>query len=156
WFCYRAEDFTAIPDWLKNHPNLVAVVPDQERGSSRDPTGREATLDATRVLDTLIQELGLEAPELTRDPLAFFAKQLRRSLWTDEAAPDDVYAIRALIDRIERARKLEGSPDVVQRELEAMREALRRSDHREAIRQARQIRLDSLDPTLLREIATSM
>jgi tetratricopeptide (TPR) repeat protein len=158
WFCYRAEDLAALPDWLKNHQNLVAVVPEEERASSLQPTDRELTLDATRVLDKLIQELELEAPELTRDPLGFFAKQLRQSLWSeDEAATaDDVYAIRALIERVERARKREIAPEVVQPDLEAMREALRRSDYREAIRRARLIKLETLDPTLLREIAISM
>jgi len=157
WFCYRAEDLAAIPDWLKSQQDLVAVVPELERGSSEDQSGREATLDATRVLDTLIKEFGLNPPELTRDPLGFFAQQLRHSLWTDEAAAvDDVYAIRALIERVERARNLEVAHLVPQPELDAMRDALRRSDHREAIRHAQQIRLGLLDPTLLREISTSM
>jgi tetratricopeptide (TPR) repeat protein len=156
WFCYRAEELAAMPDWLTNHPNFVAVVPDQSEGSDIDSSDRATTLDATRVLDTLIQELGLAAPELTRDPLGFFAQQLRQSLWTDEAVgSDDVYAIRALIERVERARELEIAPAIEQPDLEAMREALRRSDHRQAIRRARLIDLGSLEPTVLREIATS-
>src|SRR5262249_12129522 len=125
------------------------------RGSA-ERAGRGPTLDATRVLDTLIRELNLQVPEPTRDPLGFFPQQLRDSLWTEEGAvSDDVYAIQALIKRVERARQLEIAPDANHHELEAMREALRRSDHREAIRSAQRIQLAALDHALLREVAIS-
>jgi tetratricopeptide (TPR) repeat protein len=158
WFCYRLEEMDAIPTWLKNHQSVVAVVPDDEQTTSINPAGRESTLDATRVLDTLIRELQLAAPEITRNPLGFFAQQLRESLWIDDGATaDDVYGIRALIERVERAQRLETALDPIHGDdVEAMREAIRRSDYREAIRNARKIDLRSLGWTLLQEIATSM
>src|SRR5262249_35101066 len=57
-------------------------------------------------------------------------------------------------ERVERAAEHDRNSIVAQPELEAMRDALRRSDHREAIRRALEIKLETLEPIVLREIAT--
>ena len=108
---------TAEPGPERNAPK-AAPQNDATAGVSA-----EATLDATAALDTLIRELRLDAPELTRDPLGFFAQQLRQSLWADDTTTtEDVYAIRAVIERVERAKTLETDPASDRHaDLEAMR-----------------------------------
>ncbi|HXJ93627.1 MAG TPA: tetratricopeptide repeat protein [Terriglobia bacterium] len=167
WFCYRSAEAQDMPAWLKDSANFCAVLPRQPAEASRDAAesrlsggiGKEPVLEATAVLDALIREFGLQPPPLTRDPLGFFARQLRGALWsgeTDEGTAD-VYAIRGLIERVEQAKGAEEQlRSKVNAELEAMREALRRSDYRSAVKEARRITLASLGAQQLRELADSM
>ena len=61
-------------------------------------------MPAAAVLDELIQAFQLEPPALTRDPLGFFARQLRDALLGDRPSESvsDVYSIQSVIDRVER------------------------------------------------------
>jgi tetratricopeptide (TPR) repeat protein len=183
WFYYSRAEADGMPDWLQRHPNLSVVLPrlpvttgpgGSQRGlageASTEPVlaaerspetdaSKEPVLKATFVLDALIREFGLEPPRLTRDPLGFFAEQLRQTLWTDEGEEEtgDVYSIRALIEHLENAKRTEEETRLkANTELEAMREALRRSDYRSAVRAAQTINLESLDGDQLREVANSM
>lgn len=72
WFCYRDMDIKALPDWLKRHEDVTFVVPSK--------TSQARLLDARTVLQTLIDELRLPAPDLTIDPVGTFLKRLRTSL----------------------------------------------------------------------------
>src|SRR5207249_3384651 len=132
------------------------------------------------VLDALIRQFGLKPPPLTQDPIGFFAQQLRQALWADEGKQEteDVYAIHALIERVEKAKGAEEQLRVklevpsaargvliipeeqvrvkVEAQLEAVREALRQSDYTSAVRGAQRVDLTLLNCPQLREVANSM
>ncbi len=184
WFCYRNDSIDALPDWLKSHENVYFVVPQkvaqesvpesveaETAGQSRlrssgqsdvkskaAKTTEEPTLPAQQVLDKLIQTFALSAPMLTSDPLGYFANYLRSSLPQEEGGRSaaDLYFIKSVVERIERAKEREDSDRqalrVIESTLEDIRNALRRSQYREAIIQARGIQLKDMSSTQLREL----
>jgi tetratricopeptide (TPR) repeat protein len=193
WFCYKRSDVDSIPDWLKYHANISFVVPNKKPISKPDPgpaaTGTDArlkpgqplvedvkstassaeklgepVLPADTVLDKLIRAFELMAPELTKDPLGFFAKQLDNSLPKDPASDTDydIYAIKRVIERVTRAKQRDDNEAVsvagepLDSHLEDVRDALRRADYREAIRQGSQIVLSDLSSEDLAELADAM
>ena len=109
---------------------------------SRKESG-ESRLPAEDVLSELIQALELPAPELTANPLVFLSKQLRFSLPVEDInTPEtDIYLIKSVIERIERAqqREQEAVP-AAKAQLEKVRDAARRSQYKEAINAAAEIR----------------
>jgi hypothetical protein len=152
WFCYQRSVIQALPNDLTEHPNVFFVVPELSKTGSdsrRSPVRRasqsrkpstgdkasEAYLDASAALDALVAGLALDAPPLTRDPLGFFAKQLRHSLPPDEGVNKrpDPYLITKVIKRIERASQ---NLTATEQKLESVRDAVRRSQYREAISSA--------------------
>src|SRR5262249_11822649 len=127
---------------------------------SSAPKGR--TLEgAAAVFDSLIRALALEVPPLTQDPLGFFAEQLRRSLIpveTDGQSIEDVYGMNPLIQRIEAlsrdwADRRTAGEETEDTHLVAARDALRRSQYRDAIDHAAAVELDGLSDTQLSELA---
>lgn len=142
----------------------IAPAAEIEPKKSSEAKSDEPTLPARQVFDTLIEALGPPSPELTNDPLGFFSKQLTASLPTEVAAAgeSDIYFISSVIERIERARKAERAwkeqADALQRTealLESVRDAVRRSQYREAISQIGRMprsELDLLDEKQLREL----
>nr|MBA3441711.1 SIR2 family protein [Pyrinomonadaceae bacterium] len=189
WFCYRQAEIESLPDWLKFHPDVNFVI-HQQKSKSQSDTERvegessiqsrmtlppqaeakgisdkgseEPVLPAQQVLDKLIQAFALKAPNLTSDPLQFFADQLRRSLPQDDAGQSegDIYFIKSVVERIERAKQREQEEtqtiQLIESQLEKVRDALRRSQYREAIEQGRTIRTDNMTATQLRELMNAM
>jgi hypothetical protein len=94
WFCYRQTDIDLLPDWLKNNPQVCFVA-----------LSRTGTLPATQIFDKLIQVFELALPEIITDPLSFFANSLRTFVLQDDK--EDIYLMRSVIERIERARRWE-------------------------------------------------
>jgi tetratricopeptide (TPR) repeat protein len=174
WFCFRRDSADSLPDWLRGHEDVVfvfprepvrsapAVVEEKAVASSSadlpdntvigpipDERAGQSTLPAQDVFDGLIRELGLEAPELVRDPLGFFARQL------DEAIPQsglqgqelgDPYSLKSVVKRMEHAQRLEReTTKETERSLENIRDAVRRSSYLEAIRVAKNVRSKDLD-----------
>src|SRR5262249_50049672 len=143
-------------------------------GGLPDMTDSE-TLSAQRAIERLIQDLHLDAPPLTRDPLSFLADSLKASLvetGTGETG-GDIYSIKQLIERIERAsereREAEGAvlpsrdseatapPQTEAGELlEGIRDALRRSQFREMVVAGRAIPKSSLSVEQLSELMRMM
>jgi len=194
WFCYRRDDVDTLPDWLKYHPQVYFVGPPVKESSRQnvdelnengkiakkpmkeaipeDVKGflgkkdNESTLPAQKVFDMLIQKFDLEAPELTTDPLGFYAKYLCRTLMHDnpEKGESDIYFIRSVIDRIEQAKeeekvKLEKpkkKEKMINHKVEELRYAIRRSQYREAIRLATVIDKSELSSQQLRELMNAM
>jgi hypothetical protein len=123
WFCHRATEVESLPDWLRFHPDVCFVLPKAEPEET-EPLPRperveapEMTLSAdasvsrlpaTEVLDALVQALSLAAPELTRDPLGFFARQLSGTLPLDtlEEGGGDPYFFSGLSAQVEQANVL--------------------------------------------------
>lgn len=171
WFCYRRNSIEALPDWVKLHPDVYFVLPplesvragksdekrrdkdqkmlifDAEFKGSSDKENREPTLSSREVLDELIRSFDLQAPQLTSEPLEFFAEHLRLALPQDgvENIERDAYLINSVIARIARAHTREKETiHKVENQLEKVRDAIRRSQYREAIQLANSISIDDL------------
>jgi tetratricopeptide (TPR) repeat protein len=169
WFCYQRSAIHALPEELRTHPNVFFVVPEGQRTASdasriRTTEGRKATasqtsveptLPASEVLDALVTTFELQAPPLTRDPLGFFADQLRRSLPQDAEAHSgrDIYLIRKVIKRIELAGR---NLSVTDSKLETVRDALRRSQYKDAILSGRVLASAELDDDQVRELIEAL
>jgi len=100
---------------------------------TKDLEVRPSGLTAQAVFDTLIQSFHLDTPALIKDPLAFLAAHLRAALPPQEEG--DTYLIGSVAERIERAgRYLQESIQALDRQLEEVRDALRRAQYRDVIR----------------------
>lgn len=105
---------------------------------------KENVLSAQRVFDHLVKSFELSAPPLVQSPLDFYAQQMERSL--PQGAPgtygSDPYSFHSVIHRLRRAERLEKETQAeIDRCLETVRDAVRRSLYREAIQGAGEIRL---------------
>jgi len=139
WFCYRAEEAERLPAWLKEHRNMFMV---------KEAADKE--LSAKAVLDAMNRAFDLESPLLTANPLEFFAKHLRDSLLD---STDDVYAIRSVIERLERARDTENIVGgTVESQMERVRDAIRRSDYDSALQAALHLDLSAMAAEALEEL----
>ena len=173
WFCYSREAHANLPEWLKDHKNVYCVLPPQietERLSRETEDGGEpgglqaesiervaidskgegqAVLSAQTVFDELIQALGLEAPPILSDPLSFLAEDMARQLSAEEETTDAnlIYGIDEVIERIRSAREREEESEQpgVSAALEAVRNALRSSRYKDAIRDLATLQTDDLD-----------
>lgn len=168
WFCYRADAADTLPDWLKNHEDVIFVrsavassfaTGDKElaaaathiepsNGSSED-LAQKPTLPAQIVFDELIRELRLDAPEIVRDPLSFLSRQLRSTISGEQYGDrtgTDPYSLASVVRRIARAQRLEAEASVeVEVKFEKVRDAVRRSSYSEAIFAAGDVRIGVLD-----------
>jgi len=187
WFCYKRRDAQALPQWLISDPNVFVVVPDERKKADLPDSGQptaisanaprakahdsdayslsgsnpdEPFLRATDVFDQMIQAFKLDAPPLTKDPLTFYAKHLKASLLGDKSdeLENDVYAIRSVIESLERLKASAGQLPVSKTEsrLESFRNAVRQSKQREAIRIAKKIPIGKLTPEQLREVMSAL
>jgi tetratricopeptide (TPR) repeat protein len=180
WFCFRRGSMDDLPDWLTSDPDVLFVLPDDatakaksgpepqpvQQGFSSLPIPgeaiesgkpldeeKESTLTAVQVFDALITGFGLSTPDLTKDPLNFYARQLRSQLGTksqEESEKDTFYSFHAVIERVERAAKAE--KDATPDELQASRDAMGKADYLGAIRAAGQVQLNLLPAAKLSEL----
>jgi tetratricopeptide (TPR) repeat protein len=158
-----------LPDWLRNHPHVIFVVPKEilpessSNNESQTVSGRGntpkslekgdglkgSTLDAQKVFGAMIQHLGIEPPLLTQDPLQHFREHLETSLPQDAGGQQDPYSFQAVIAQIGRAKEQEQEqqPDV----LEPIRNAFRKAQYRETIQLVQKILLNGLENDLQRQ-----
>src|SRR2546421_381644 len=169
WLKKHEDVYFVVPQPVKESATPHAEAPKGESGgraqeslpasvamkAASGTTSKEPTLDAKQVLDKLIQTFDLQSPSLTSDPLQFFADFLRRSLpkedESEEAEEGDIYFIKSVIERIERAKQKEEEEaaesrkrekkEAIESQLEKVRDALRRSQYSEAINIGREINL---------------
>ena len=177
WFCYSRQGFEDIHPDVKFHPDVRFVLPPSkpapseppgapstEKGHSYSatPSGmepgpaetEEPALPATHVFDALIQAFGVPEPPLTRDPLGFWAKQIGRLLPTEDDRVEDVYSLRRVARRLERAAdEWAVSTDAAERSFEEVLRAVRTSEYGHAIATARQMSLADLDDEQIRQLA---
>jgi tetratricopeptide (TPR) repeat protein len=149
WFCHRGDAVDRLPGFLRGRTDVCFVVPPEAKHDSDDPR-----LDAIQVLHELSRTLEIEAPALTRNPIEFYAEHLRASLLVSESpepVPDhDVYRLEPMIARLSA---MAGEWDVEKSDLlEQIRDAVRRSDYRAAVRLMDGLRLDALSAEQLDEI----
>ncbi|MCB9613728.1 MAG: SIR2 family protein [Sandaracinus sp.] len=136
WFCYSQRALEALPTWVREHPNVCFVLPEAP----------ETALPADRVFDELLRVFEVEAPPITRDPLHFYADQLRRLVPERAAdAPPDPYFFEDVIRRLQRAARLLGDDArKVEPALEQVRDAVRRGRYALAAKRANAVPLKSL------------
>ncbi len=184
WFCHTRKDMELMPEWLRENSHVYTVVPPREEsqpkesilridqrsggeerdeslllGESKGAVGTEMrtpSQPAQQVFDKLIRSFSLDAPELTRDPLGFYAKSLKNSLLLEDGTTltgeTDLYSIRSVIGRIEAAKQAEADREILESPLERVRDAMRRSSYREAISHAQSIDYNNLESPELREL----
>lgn len=92
WFCYRQEELKDLPDWLRNHPDVFFVVPEDksdsaETGATFDRRNAvsissfsETTLPALEIFERFIDVLDVQPSEIDIDPVNFFIKRLQNAL----------------------------------------------------------------------------
>src|SRR5215213_247824 len=185
WFCYRKSAVDLLPEQFRNSSDIWFVVPSEKssskttaepisvnpeagQGTKAKPLSGESndgpSLSAEAVMDKLIQAFQPELPELTRNPLAFFVRNLETSLPFDDATEPgtDLYTIKNVIERVRRAKRREDEEIAAatitpsESNLEKVRDAVRRADYTEAVRQAVQIQLSKLSSQDLEELADAM
>jgi tetratricopeptide (TPR) repeat protein len=171
WFCYKAANIGDLPAFLRSSRDVRFVVRAESPKTLEDSSGggkewlgvgrvtregesqREPVLPAADVFDELIRQFNLEAPLLIRDPLGYLAEHLRRSLPPAEegTAGQDLYRIGKVIETVEGAKAA-----LKWALLEPLRDALRRSQYREAVREAGKIGLMDVDSEQVREVMVAM
>jgi len=181
WFCHRVDEIAALPAFLREHDDVCFVVADAAGAVPAPPTdddgdgdaadregndegsppgdGSAGRLDAVTVLDALIRALDLEEPELTQNPIAFFATQLRTSLLESGAVDDDVYGLRSMTARLDQMRdhweRADGAQPGVMAQLDAIETAMRRSQYAEVIEVALALDLGALSDEQLVAVRSS-
>jgi tetratricopeptide (TPR) repeat protein len=171
WCCYQRSDWQSLPDWLQKNASVRFVVPEESSaiGTSAPEHGTSASaiagaaastlgnggksdskLDAQFVFDELIKALAVDSPELTQNPIKFFADQLDRSLLQDSAMQSrDMYGIKSTVEEMREAAKwiieYRDRRTATQKQLDAIREALRGAKYSEAMSLAMEIRLDQIN-----------
>ena len=157
--CREKRSNRAVIGQIEKPTDDLSAVGDIDEIPSAVSSGRQmsAVLAAQDVFEALIRELALKAPELVRDPLAFFATQLRQALLSTEdptGRPEaDPYSLRSVVERIELARRQQISEArEMEVTLEGVRDALRRSQHLDAARKARSVKFASLDADHSKEL----
>ncbi|MCA9454902.1 MAG: SIR2 family protein [Nitrospira sp.] len=185
WFCHTKNDAELMPEWLKSNMQVFLVTPPKEEsqmneaflkkdrvGGIREGLGNQLLLEellvsagdemripvlsAQQVFDKFNTIFSLETPELTRDPLGFFAKLLKNSLlFEDGPAPadeTDIYFLRSVIERVEAAKQKETTGELRESPLEEIRIAMRKSRYRDAILQGLKIDYANLEGSEIREL----
>jgi tetratricopeptide (TPR) repeat protein len=178
WFCYRKESVANLPDWLAKHPDVRLVIPDDPAAAVAVPTApsadvsvqtatvptgvakagesaseaRDAGLRAERVFDALVRRFNLPAPPLTKNPLSFYANQLKDFLGTRDDEPDTYYSFHTVIDRVEKASYSEA--DKAPEKFQGFRDAMSKANYRDAIVLAGQVNLDTLSTDELKEVVS--
>src|SRR5205807_9176119 len=133
---------------------LLIESPLDERTVGRE---REEFLEADTVFKRLIGELGLQAPELVRDPLGFFASRFEKAIrqWGGEEE-GTVYSLRSVLGRIKAGQEGEQLRQRERANLQRVYEAVARSSFEEAINVSREVNVESLGVDDKRELVQSL
>ena len=152
WFCYRRDELSRIPDWLRESADVRFVVPPEPppepaetaraaSGERTAPAGAdrvpEPTLPAYEVLDQLNRAFDIGPPALFENPIKYFADSLQTSLLVDDGSTADLYGFKPLVERLHRAAETFAktrSADVLEGELDRLRVLMRESNYLEAVK----------------------
>lgn len=184
WFCHSLSDADQLPAEIREHTSVRLVLPpftsssspspvtglslsadlDQlDLGSSGDHAESEGRLLARDVFEAFIQNLALDPPLLTSDPLRFFLSHLQENL-NPSVASGKAFLIGQVLRRIRVGMELEASQfetlskteRLVSEHLGSLASALWRSDYPESVRVMRQIDTAQLDDTQRFEFAAAL
>jgi tetratricopeptide (TPR) repeat protein len=175
WCCYREDDLQLLPRWLTEHNDvrivvrqpaekLISVEPERTSGErSISSVNADNMLPAQIVFESLSRAFALGEPALTKDPLAFFAKQLRASIQMETGREEAVYFFSEVVSRIERAAELEQvdrnktrqskvAEDVTNSTLSEIKDHVRGSRYEEAAKAAVNLPISQLSSQDLLEL----
>ena len=157
WFCYRQEELKDLPDWLRTHPDVFFVVPEdksdtaesgakfERRNAVSISSFSETTLPALEVFDRFIDVLDLQPSEMDTDPVNFFIKRLQNAI------PGLNDAVIASISEFVKSKRLGYQA------LEEIKSSLALRNHKEAsvsaCRLANEIGVKYSDCALAKELA---
>jgi tetratricopeptide (TPR) repeat protein len=178
WFCYSRADAELVPAEIRNHRDVMMVLPQvptvrttslapvvggvqgelqaAQMASAATAELREERLAADRVFRQLLTAFNCEAPLLTRDPLGFFADQLKESLPRLSGEEGAVFFFDAILRRVEEARSWDRQNSARLELLEQVRDAMRRGRYSEAVDRSRALVIPDLPPRQLRELVDAM
>ena len=121
-----------------------------------DKGSKESCLYAQSVMDKLIVKFCVAPPQIIANPLGFLAKQLGESLPQEKEQTEEptIYFFEEVIKKIEHAEQLlaESVKEPESGKLEQVRNAIRRSEYREAIMIIGQITAADLEEGQLLEM----
>lgn len=151
WFCYERDsvhDLEHRVPWLTDHPDVRFVAPAEHFPGDPSATDASTTslaalppiLPAKQVFEELIRTFSIEEPELTRDPVRFFAHQLRVTLSSEAGSVDlqGLYSFATVVNRLVRAADLEAEEFRIaamssEGGIDSVRRLLRQSQYRQAL-----------------------
>lgn len=178
WFCFLSTEADNLPHWLVSHPNVRVIVPyptpsqmnteDNSQSFIKESNKLiETRLPATNVFEEMIREFKVEDLELTKDPLWFFADQLDKNFVAksdsiDDGENGDIYLLSKVIQTVRNGARLEKEDrekNVQNKEftknLESIRNAIRSSEYKKAVEEAKKIYADIL-PDQREELESSL
>ncbi len=148
WFLYTAQSADSLPPWIRDHADVTFVVAERTQ------------LPADRVFDALVRAFQLEAPNLTRDPLGFFAEQLRAAVPPQppiSSTEAELYFFDDVIHRVQHAAdQAEGGAKESARAIERVRDAVRRGRYNLAARYAKGVALRYLTMATRGQLADAL
>jgi tetratricopeptide (TPR) repeat protein len=153
WFCFDQPSFDLIPDYIREHQNVMFVMPDSVAREHKD-FNRSSILTASDVFDMIIRTSGIGKPDITKDPLCFFADLLEKTFSPPEVSRgtdiDDPYDILSIAHRIRHSELKNLSQD--ETTLETIRDWMRVSNYGMAARILKDLDYEKFDLALLPEL----
>lgn len=153
WFCFDQPSLDLVPDYIKEHQNVMFVMPDSV-AREQNEFSRSSILTASDVFDMIIRSSGVPKPDLTNDPLAFFAEILEKTFSPSEKTLgteiDDPYDILSIAHRIRHSELKNLTKD--ESTLEVIRDWMRVSNYAKAIQMLKNLDYEAFDQSLLPEL----
>ncbi|SIR68643.1 SIR2-like domain-containing protein [Peribacillus simplex] len=172
WFCYSYNALNNLPQWLKEHNDIVFVIPEKNSVITKHDDHQdknehiivdapaklviqnEPTLSAHIVFDRLVNALDLPEPEITQDPINFLIKFIGGSSEKNESM--DVFFLGHVIDRLKNLKRLEkendGNDDQNVNLFKNIRGFARRSQYITAARLLQQLNYENFNHGTLLEL----
>ncbi|KEZ47178.1 SIR2 family protein [Metabacillus indicus] len=172
WFCYSIDQLDDLPPWLKEHNDVVFVIPEKNiKDMNNDNSEKidehfkidthdklvvrnESKLSAHVVFDRLVNALDLQEPEITEDPLSFFIKFLGGDRLDEKAK--DVFFLNHVIERLKNLQRLEEESEGKDNQnislFKNIRGFARRSQYSKAARLLQELNYENFDQKTLLEL----
>ncbi len=149
----------SVRERSRSSPEGMAAQPVPAGAAEAAQSAEKDSLDAYAIFDTFNRVFGFPTPRLTREPLAFLAQQLRATLPTEDllGGDADIYGLGRVVEQIDLAAKSsDAAPhtvtDTTAGAMEAMREAIRRSDYAGALVAAQPIDISAVPGSTAEEL----
>ncbi|WJD83796.1 SIR2 family protein [Priestia megaterium] len=129
WFCYKASEIDKLPTWLKEHSDVIFVIPEKENKDNKErikpaievkiisgeveelaeqniqDIQEDPTLSSHVVFDRLVSSLDLPEPQITENPIDFLTRFIQGS--NEDLPESDVFFLGHVIERLNKLKKLE-------------------------------------------------
>lgn len=123
WFCFSAEDYEILPEWLKDSEDVVFVLPERKKAAEDeiDKKEEDAVLPSEDVLSALITKFEFEAPNLFRNPIQYYIELI------DGFLPEniEIFPVKSWKRRLDY---IEGHLGDIEKQIIALDDAAARKD----------------------------